>query len=151
MATETSVPTRVVGFRLAGHEYALPLVEVVEIVRMVAIDPIPHAPPFLLGAINLRGRVLPVMDLRVRLGLPARAPGLDARIVVAAVDGQLVGLVVDETNGLLSLSPDSVQPPPELAGPQPAVSGVARAQDGLISILDLARLCADGDALSLPE
>ncbi len=126
-----------VVFTLAAHEYALPLEHVVEAIHMVAIVPAPNAPAWLAGVINLRGRVLPVMDLRVRLGLPPRAPDLSARILVTAVGANGLGLLVDAATEVLMQSADSVELPAIPNG-----LAVIRAGERLITVIDLHQLSA---------
>ncbi len=132
---------QLVCFRIAKSEYALPVSNVGEILRMVAIAPVPEAPAWLPGVINLRGKVIPVIDLRTRLGLPAAKVGVNTPIVVAETEGQMVGLVADAVTELLTVPFDSVEPPDELAGHGNAVESVARAGDRLILIFDLERVC----------
>ncbi|HEV3465113.1 MAG TPA: chemotaxis protein CheW, partial [Actinomycetota bacterium] len=81
--------------RVEEREYALPLGCVVEVVRMAALTPAPGAPGHVLGLLDLRGRVVPVMDLRARLGLPPATPGLSTPICVVEAGGRAFGLVAD--------------------------------------------------------
>jgi purine-binding chemotaxis protein CheW len=133
---------QLVVFRIGKSEYALPVINVGEILRMVAIAPVPEAPAWLPGVINLRGKVIPVIDLRTRLGLPEAKVGVNTPIVVAETEGQMVGLVADSVTELMTVQLDAVEPPDELAGPGNAVESVARAGDRLILILALERVCA---------
>jgi len=133
---------QLVVFRVGKSEYALPVTNVGEILRMVAIAPVPEAPSWLPGVINLRGKVIPVIDLRTRLGLPEAKVGVNTPIVVTESEGQMVGLVADAVTELMTVQLDAVEPPDELAGPGNAVEGVARAGDRLILILALERVCA---------
>jgi purine-binding chemotaxis protein CheW len=134
--------TELVVFRIDKSEYALPVENVAEILRMVAIAPVPEAPHWLAGVINLRGKVIPVIDLRTRLGLPGLEVGLNTPIIVAETEGQLVGLVADSVTELLSVPLDSVEPPDARVGNANAVEAVARAGERLLLIFDLERVCA---------
>jgi purine-binding chemotaxis protein CheW len=145
--TDSSEVTQLVVFRIEKSEYALPVGNVGEILRMVAIAPVPEAPEWLPGVINLRGRVIPVIDLRIRLGLPSVPVGINTPIVVAEAEGQTVGLVADSVTELLTVPLDSVGPPDELAGPGNTVEAVARANERLILIFDLERVCAGSQKL----
>jgi len=109
---------------------------------MVAIAPVPEAPEWLPGVINLRGRVIPVIDLRIRLGLPALEVGLNTPIIVAEIEGQMVGLVADSVTELLIVPLEAIEPPDERVGASNAVKSVARAAERLILIFDLERICA---------
>ena len=129
-------------FRLQAHDYALPIGDVAEVLRMVALIPVPEAPAWLAGIINLRGQVLPVVDLRLRLGLPPEAPGLSTPIIVTHAAGRPVGLIADSVSEVVTLPADAVEPPDAFAGPGRAIAGLAHAGSRLILVLDLARLTA---------
>jgi purine-binding chemotaxis protein CheW len=133
---------QLVVFRIDKSEYALPVGNVGEILRMVAIAPVPEAPAWLPGVINLRGKVIPVIDLRTRLGLPKQEVGLNTPIIVAEHQGQMVGLVADSVTELLTVPLDAVEPPDERVGTANAVESVARAGERLLLIFDLERVCA---------
>jgi purine-binding chemotaxis protein CheW len=134
-----------VVFRLHAREYALPISQAIEVLRMVAMTPLPEAPAWLPGMINLRGRVIPVMDLRMRLGLRPRAPDLDTAIVVAHANGHILGLIADAVVEILTLPPASLAPPAALASATHTVAGVACVDDRLIVILDVHALCAGAE------
>ena len=130
--------------RVAEREYALPLGCVVEVVRMAALTPAPGGPGHVLGLLDLRGRVVPVMDLRTRLGLAQGEPGLSTPICVVEAGGRAFGLVADAVTDVRPLS----GPVERLEG-TPADVGDAghRAVGGrLVSVLDAERLA--GAALS---
>jgi purine-binding chemotaxis protein CheW len=135
-------------FRLYGGEYALTVGDVVEVLSMVALAHMPEAQPWLAGMLNLRGRVVPVIDLRLRLDLPARPIGLDTPVVVAQWADRLVGLIVDEVTEVLTLAADALSAPDELAGAAHPVLAVARTAERLILLLDLQRLCDSAQPLA---
>jgi purine-binding chemotaxis protein CheW len=130
-------PTSVILLRLEGHEYALPLGSVVEVVRMAALAPVPDAPAHVLGLLDLRGRVVPVLDLRRRLGLPPAEPGLSTPICVVEAGGGF-GLVADAVTDVRPLE-GPVEPLAGAPGGGP-VAGVAHVDGRLVSVLDPARL-----------
>jgi purine-binding chemotaxis protein CheW len=131
---------RVLTFRLDGREHGLAVGDVVEVVRMVAITPLPEGPAWVAGVLNYRGRVIPVIDLRVRLGLPRREPGLSTPLIVVDAGPRPAALLVDEADEVLALPADAVQPPDPAAAACPAVTGLARHGTRLIVLLDPARL-----------
>ncbi len=128
-------------FRLHGGEYALTVGDVVEVLSMVALAHMPEAQPWLAGMLNLRGRMAPVIDLRLRLGLPARPIGLDTPVLVVQWAGRPVGLIVDEVTEVLTLPADALSEPDQLAGAAHPVVCVARSGDRMILLLDLKRIC----------
>jgi purine-binding chemotaxis protein CheW len=133
-------------FRLEAGEYALDIRDVIEVLSMVALAPMPQAQPWLAGMLNLRGRVMPVIDLRRRLGLTPRPYGLDTPIIVVRQADRPVGLIVDEAVEVLTLSEQALAAPDALAGPDHAVRAIARLDDRLIMLLDLDRICAGAPA-----
>ena len=135
----------VVTFRLAGREYAISVWDVVEVLRMVAVTPLPEASRWVDGVLDYRGRVIPVMDGRARLGLARRARDLSMSIVVVHSGGRVVGIVVDEAVGVVALPQGAVQPAGEVVGGLTAVSAVVRQGERLALLLDSAWLCAATD------
>jgi purine-binding chemotaxis protein CheW len=144
-ATNADLRTKLVLFQLEGRDHALPVEQIVEIVRMVEITPVPESPDWLAGVINVRGRVIPVMDLRRRLAFEPETPGLRTPIIVAETDGRMIGLIADFVSEMLSLPPQAIEVAEE-HGDSP-ISAMAQAGERLIVILDLSRLCSDTDGL----
>jgi purine-binding chemotaxis protein CheW len=142
MADEANAPGQWVILRVANREYALPVAQVIEILRMVAVTPLPESPPWIAGILNLRGKGVPVMDLRHRLGLPVLPADVNAHIVVLEVRGQLLGLIADEVIEILLLSRDALQPVDRLPGATQLFSALAHAGQRLILVFDLDRLQA---------
>jgi purine-binding chemotaxis protein CheW len=137
----TPAAGQLLTFRLHGRDHALPVEDVVEVLRMVAPTPLPDAPSWISGVINVRGRVIPLMDLRTRLGGPRIEPDVSTPIIVVEADHTAAGLVVDEVVEVLALSCDAVSRPGPLTSAATAVSGVARDGDRLILVLDCGCLC----------
>ena len=124
--------------RIEGSELALPLGCVVEVVRMAALAPAPEAPAFVLGLLDLRGRVVPVLDLRLRLHLPAARPVLSTPICVVEAGGRGFGLVADAVTDIRTLLAP-VERLETTTGDSP-VSGVTHIDGRLVSLLDPERL-----------
>jgi purine-binding chemotaxis protein CheW len=124
----------VILLRIEGREYGLPLDCLVEVVRMVALVPVPDAPGFVLGLLDLRGQVVPVLDLRQRLGLPAAQPGLSTPICVLEAGGRGFGLVADAVTDIRPLAAPVEQP--EVTPPESPVAGVTHVDGRLVSLLD---------------
>lgn len=128
--------------RIAQEEFALDVLCVQEINRMVEVTRVPKAPYFVEGVINLRGRIIPVLDLRRRFGLPASDRTDDSRIMVVLVRQRMVGLIVDEVVEVLRVPKLSIEPPPSVGNSAGAefTQGVGRIEDRLLIVLDLNRL-----------
>ena len=138
----TAAPARcLLVFRLDGREHALPLEQVVEVIRIVAVTPLPEVPPWVRGVMDVRGRVIPVIDLRVKLGMPARTPDLSTPIVVVETGGLPAGLVADEVVEVLALPDAAVEPPDQAAGHAGVVTSVARPGGRIVLVLDTEALC----------
>jgi purine-binding chemotaxis protein CheW len=152
--SQTPEPARhtLVVFELDGREFALPIEDIAEILPMVLVTPVPEVPRWVVGVINLRGRVIPIADLRTRFGLQPREPELNTPILVAEQGTRKLGLIADAVRDVISLPEDALEPPTEIGaadtGQLDAVSALARADDRLIVVLDLARVTADAAPLA---
>ena len=133
---------QIVVLDLGGEAYGVEIGRVEEIIRMQAITRIPNGPAFIEGVTNLRGRVIPVLDLRKRFGLPASAPTRRSRIVVGELGEHTVGLVVDGVSEVLLISAEAVEPPSTLvtSADSAFLRGVAKLDERLILLLDLSRI-----------
>ena len=145
-AGEESASRQYLSFFLGGQEYATDILRVQEIKGWDTVTRVPYSPNYILGVINLRGAIVPVVDLRVRLALES-APFDSATVVivvrVAGARGErIVGLVVDAVSDVYSFSDENIQPPPEAVGSldQMFVLGLAKHEDRLVIILDIERL-----------
>jgi purine-binding chemotaxis protein CheW len=144
-------PRQFVVFQLLENNYALPVEKVIEVLRMVAVTPLPEAPDWLYGVLNLRGRVIPIMDLRVRLGLPFQIPGLNTPIIVIEAEERPVGLLVDAMREVLTLPEEAITLPDKLANQIHPVKAIARAGGYLALILDLDSLTDGTKSLKIEE
>jgi len=133
---------QVVVLELAGEAYGVEIGRVEEIIRMQAITRIPNGPAFIEGVTNLRGRVIPVLDLRKRFGLPSSEATRRSRIVVGELGEHTVGLVVDGVSEVLLVGSDAVEPPSTLvtSADSAFLRGVAKLEERLILLLDLSRI-----------
>lgn len=126
-----------VAFVVGDRICALDLAAVERVEPMVAISPLPGAPPGVLGAIDVRGTAVPVLDLRGRLGLPEAAPDPDAALVLVRTSRRLVALPVDEALGVRVVDPDAITPAEALDLDESSAVGVATLTDGLLYIHNL--------------
>jgi len=136
---DASLLRELLAFELDGTPYAIPVERVREIVRMRAMTPVPRVPGAVRGVIALRGEILEVIDLRLRLGLPAHEPGRRSRIVVLhGEDGRVAGLLVDAVTEVLRVPEAAIRP--TSPGESESVAALC-AQDGrFVSLIDLERV-----------
>lgn len=144
------VGDELITVRVGRQQFALNIMSVREIRGWTASTPLAHAPPFVLGMINLRGSVLPVVDLGARLGLAACEPDRSSVVIVADIQGRPVGLLVDAVCDILTLEPDQLQPPPTLGDDnlRAFVQGLIRTEDGIVTLLSLHEVLPVSDRLA---
>ncbi|MGA1999375.1 MAG: chemotaxis protein CheW [Terriglobales bacterium] len=142
---------QIVGFRIGRETFGLPISLVHEIVRPPEITNVPHAPEYVEGVMNLRGRIVPVIDLRRRFGGAAIANSRKNRVLVVDVESRAVGLIVDSASEVLKISDAQIEPPPNVLTDAATsyVTGVAKHQGRLIILVDLKRILQSGE-LRLP-
>ena len=136
-----------VTFSIDEEEFGVNILKVQEIIRIMEITRVPRSPEFVEGVINLRGRVIPIVDLRRRFGLAAIAHDKDTRIIVIELNSLVVGFIVDAVSEVLRIPADTVEPtPPVAAGVDSEyISGVGKLQDRLLILLDLDKLLTAED------
>jgi purine-binding chemotaxis protein CheW len=141
-----------VGFRLDREEYAIPITTIQEIIVMKPITRIPQVPASIEGLINLRGSVLPIINLRRLFGLPPREFDDETRTVIVNVDGRTLGYVVDEVTQVMRIAADQIQPAPVAvaAVARRHIAGLARLDDRLLIILDVDKLLAPEELEAVP-
>ncbi|MBM7855565.1 purine-binding chemotaxis protein CheW [Desulfohalotomaculum tongense] len=128
---------QLVVFKLGDQKYALPIQETQEIIRMTEVTRIPNASYYLEGIINLRGTILPVINLNRRLGLPEKEVDEETRIVVVENNGQQVGMIVDNVLEVGRYSESEVEPPSSMGDSADYLKGVVKKGDQLWLLLDL--------------
>jgi purine-binding chemotaxis protein CheW len=136
-------------FELDDQRYALPLVGVQEVVRAVALTRLPGAPPIIEGAIDVRGRVVPVLDLRARFGLPPRPLHPDQHLILARAGKRLVAIRVDRVSWFLEVDPVEIATAASITPTVKRIAGVARVADGLVLIHDLETFLTAAEAETL--
>ncbi len=132
---------QLVVFKICDEEFAVNIQEVREIVRLIPITPIPRAPDFIEGVVNLRGQVLIVMDLAKRLGLKAGGHSEKTRIVVVEAAETSIGMLVDDVTEVLRLATDKIVKTPELIDAditKKYITGIGKLKDRLLILIDLA-------------
>ncbi|RAV03532.1 chemotaxis protein CheW [Paenibacillus sp. YN15] len=144
---------KVIVFALADEEYGVEVEKVKTIERMMPMTRVPKTYTFVKGVINLRGVVVPVIDLRGRFGLPEREYTDNSRIVIIAVNDMEVGLIVDSANDVIDLDSDAIQDPPEIVGGVRAkyLQGVAKLGERLLVLLNLQEVLNKSEIIKLEE
>jgi purine-binding chemotaxis protein CheW len=133
---------QVVGFRIGNETYGVRIAAVREIVRVPEITSVPNAPEAIEGVINLRGKIIPVMDLRKRFGQAEIQSDKKNRILVVELDNKMLGLIVNSASEVLKIPPSDVEAPGSLFtdGESGYVTGVGKLKGRLIILLDIAKL-----------
>jgi purine-binding chemotaxis protein CheW len=133
---------QLVGFRLDNEDYAIAITKIQEIILIKPITRIPQVPDYIEGLINLRGSVIPIVNLRKRFGLPPRELDDETRIIVVNVHDKTVGCIVDAVTQVMRINRDQIQPPPlgVLALNHQYLAGLAKLDDRLMIILDIEKL-----------
>ena len=127
-----------ISFSIGEEEYGLELLRVKEVIRIREITWLPKAPSFVKGIINLRGDVIPIIDLRDKFGLESREQTAQTRVIVVEVEGRLMGMVVDSASQVVRIPADQIDPPPPMLGgfSQEFITGVGKLDDKLIILLN---------------
>lgn len=138
---------QLVTFSIGEEEFGVNILKVQEINRTMEITKVPRAPVFVEGVINLRGKVIPIIDLRSRFGLSSKPEDKDTRIIVIEINSVIVGFVVDAVSEVLRIPASTVEPPPPVvAGVESDyISGVGKLKERLLIMLDLDKLLSSED------
>lgn len=133
---------QLVSFKIGAEEFGINILEVQEIIRMVEITSVPQTPDYVEGVINLRGKVIPVVDLRKRLSMETQQRDHNTRIVVVDVDNEIMGLIVDSVSEVLRIPAGSIEPAPEIITGMDAeyIKGVVKLEEKLLMSLDLSKI-----------
>jgi len=144
METDTirSEMLQFVTFRLAAEKYGVNILKVQEINNLKDFAKIPHAPVFIEGAINLRGKVIPVMNLRKKFGIEDKTLDDYSKIVIMNIRGHVMGILVDSVSDVLRIPQNVIMPPPPVSSEVSAefIKGIAKLDQGLVIILDMDKL-----------
>ncbi|MHB8109860.1 MAG: chemotaxis protein CheW [Syntrophorhabdaceae bacterium] len=133
---------QLVTFKLGTEEFGVDILKVQEINKMMNITRIPNAPVFIEGVINLRGKIIPIVDLRKRLGFREQPYDKSTRIIVVELDGLVLGFIVDSVSEVLRVPENTIEPPPSMvAGIESEyIEGVGKLDDRLLILLELKKI-----------
>ncbi len=150
---KSSTEQQLVVFDLSGEAYGISIESVREIIRLQEITQVPRTPSFVEGVINLRGKVIPVVELRKRFGLEAKERDQDNRIVNVDIGGHEIGMVVDAVTEVLRISSNLVEPPSSVITTADSgyLRGIAKLDDRLIILLDLEQVLTTDEQAELAE
>jgi len=142
---------QLVTFTISNEEFGIDILKVQEIIRTMEITKVPRAPDFVEGVINLRGKVIPIIDLRKRFSMESRTHDKQTRIVVVDLNGMIVGFVVDGVSEVLRIQSNTVEPPPAVVSGVDSeyISGVGKLDDRLLILIDLDKLLTFEEQQSL--
>ena len=138
---------QLVTFTIANEEFGVEILKVQEIIRTLEITRVPRAPAFVEGVINLRGKVIPIIDLRRRFGIESKSHDKDTRIIVIEINQMIVGFVVDAVSEVLRIPANTVEPPPSIVSgiDSEYISGVGKLDNRLLIMIDLDKLLSEED------
>ncbi len=147
LRTDRSAAREIIAFRVGHQEFAIDVINVREIRVWTPATPIAHAPGYVVGMINLRGIVLPIIDFGYRLGFEMTEPTNRHAILVAQIGKQTVGLLVEGVSEILTVNQDVIQPVPEIASDiaREFVSGVVALENRMISLIALDGFAGQGE------
>ena len=144
---------QIVGFRIGDETYGVRISAVREIVRVPAITAVPNAPDYIEGVINLRGKIIPVMDLRKRFGIKDVEPNKKNRILVVELENKVLGLIVNSASEVLKIPPADIEMPNTMfqEGEVSYVTGVGKLHGRLVILLDIGKLLQRGELRRLEQ
>lgn len=148
---EVSKEIQAVGFYIGSDEYAVDIAHVSEIGAMMEIRKIPKSPPFVEGVVNLRGAIIPIIDLRKRFDQPAESK-TSAKIIIVEFGGHQFGMIVDNVSEVIKMKADAIEPPPPMFSSNidsAYVQGVGKLDNRLIILLDLQKLLSSEEQQAL--
>ena len=134
--------TNLVTFRLGSGEYAIDIMQAKEIIKMEKITLIPNAPDFVEGVINLRGNIIPIIDLKKRFNLEETEGDKNTGIIIVKIEDVDMGIIIDSISKVVSIANSDIQPPPPMLSGigQKYIKGVGKLEDKLLVVLDLEKL-----------
>lgn len=144
---------QIVVFELSSEHFGVDIARVESIIKMQPITQMPHAPGFVEGVTNLRGKVLPVIDLRKRFGLPHQEADKNSRIIVVSVDQTEVGMIVDGVSEVLTIPEGAVEAAPAITATVDSsfITGIAKLDQRLVILLDLGKVLSAQEQETLVE
>ncbi|MCX7881628.1 MAG: chemotaxis protein CheW [Brevinematales bacterium] len=151
---EDTISNKYLTFTLGENSYGIPIAHVRDIIEMQKIAVVPDMPPYVKGVINLRGKIIPVVDMRLRLGMPFREYDNRTCIIVIELKNTLIGLIVDLVEEVLEILPNAIEPAPHFRGVEAQeryLKGIGKVGDKLKILLDVERVIYEEDIETLQK
>lgn len=142
---------QLVSFNIGNEEFGIDILKVQEIIRLMTITIVPNSPEFVEGVVNLRGRVIPVIDLRIKLGMAKIEHNNDTRIIVVELNSATIGFIVDAVSEVLRIPKNITEPPPPIVAgiDSDFITAVGKLEDRLLILLDLEKILSASDKIEL--
>ncbi len=144
---------QLVSFNIGDEEFGVDILKVQEINRMVQVTRVPNTPDYVLGVINLRGKVIPIIDMRNRLGMATKEFDKDTRIVIVEIELKVIGFVVDAVSEVIRINKSITEPPPPMVAgiDSEYITAIGKLEDRLLILLDLRKILTEEDHKSLGD
>lgn len=138
---------QLVSFKVGEAEFGVDILRVQEINKMMELTVVPNTPSFVEGVVNLRGRIIPVINLRSRLGLETKAYDTETRIIVVDLHDKTIGFIVDEVKEVLRIPKSITEPPPEIVSGVDSeyITAIGKLEDRLLILLDLTKVLSNNE------
>lgn len=130
--------TQVIGFRIHDQEFGINIFQIQEVYKMQDITQVPNSPEIVSGVINLRGKVIPIVDIRKNFGIQS-PPEKNAKIIITQIQGRTIGIIVDQVSEVLKIPVNQIEPAPDIALSVKSsyIIGVAKLKERLLILLDM--------------
>ena len=152
LSQQDSELLQLVGFKLGKEEFAVDILNVNEILKMMEVTLVPNSPDSIQGIVNIRGRIIPVIDTRLKLNMPSKEYDKDTRIMVVETNDKTVGFIVDEVNEVLRIPKSVTEPSPDLVTSKihsDYITSVAKLEGRLLILLDLKKLMSSEELVEV--
>ncbi len=152
LSQQDSELLQLVGFKLGKEEFAVDILNVNEILKMMEVTLVPNSPDSIQGIVNIRGRIIPVIDTRLKLNMPRKEYDKDTRIMVVETNNKTVGFIVDEVNEVLRIPKNVTEPSPDLVTSKihsDYITSVAKLEGRLLILLDLKKLMSQKELIEV--
>lgn len=150
---ETEDIRQLVTFGLGSEEFGIEILSVQEIIRLPEITKVPQAPSYMEGVVNIRGSIVPVMNLRGRIDMERKDNSRETRVIVVSINEQIVGFIVDSVNEVLRISNDIVEPSPDMVQGVDTeyIVGIAKVEKRLVVLLDFEKIFSTNELKKIKQ